>query len=62
MAYDLGGCPLRHFLQQSKIKNKTSFPKISPHDFYFFAFVFNLYLLYIVNGWDVTPVMFVNMS
>ena len=30
------------------IKNKLNFAEISPHDFYFFVFLFNLYLFVFV--------------
>ena len=35
----------KHFLQLILTKKKLSFDKISPRDFYFFSFLFNLYLL-----------------
>ena len=41
--HNLGCCPLRHFIQLSKRKTNLYSAKISPHDFWFLASVFNLH-------------------
>ena len=40
-SYNFAASSVYHFLQL--IKTQLYFAKISPHDFYFFAFLFNLY-------------------